>query len=254
MSLLIGNRSRQIRSLFNTRCPPILSTLSRYRRYCGNQSLLFDANGARSHQSSVRKPLVGGGRQEIIGMSIINSKIIHRGQRDQINDPTTCGYCTAPVKAQNQQDARSYVDLAFSFDRVIHASWDGHAAARVCTADVSSSGEALVISWGEDHDDSSVYRYPLVWLRDNCRCPSCFNLDAKSKMTRILDLDLDVLVKAVTSAEDGAKVRYIELTDNRSGMTFDFVFEVDLKPFSLEDNTKWMSDICSGDNCSGSKP
>ncbi len=36
--------------------------------------------------------------------------------------------------------------------------------------------------------DKSSFRVSLKWLRDNCRCPSCYNTVASERRLTVLDL------------------------------------------------------------------
>ncbi len=44
---------------------------------------------------------------------------------------------------------------------------------------INESVNRLVVKWQDDNNLSD--EYPLTWLRDNCQCPSCFDLSSQSR-------------------------------------------------------------------------
>ncbi|KAK3875066.1 hypothetical protein Pcinc_020052 [Petrolisthes cinctipes] len=54
-------------------------------------------------------------------------------------------------------------------------------------------------------DDTSS-RYPYVWLRENCQCPSCFNSDAVARLFLTDDLDLHVHPKDIQVCDGNLEV------------------------------------------------
>ncbi|XP_070557980.1 gamma-butyrobetaine dioxygenase-like [Ptychodera flava] len=69
----------------------------------------------------------------------------------------------------------------------------------------------LLLEW----NDGTVSRYPFVWLRDNCRCMSCWHHDAYGRISLIEDLDVDIKPTGVTLSDGGVKV-YIHWPDNHT--------------------------------------
>ena len=59
-------------------------------------------------------------------------------------------------------------------------------------------GRTLVLRW-TDGDES---RYPHCWLRDNCRCTTCFDQATQRRTVAFHDLDLDATLV-------DARVQYI---------------------------------------------
>ncbi|KAK4326521.1 hypothetical protein Pmani_002969 [Petrolisthes manimaculis] len=54
-------------------------------------------------------------------------------------------------------------------------------------------------------DDTSS-KYPYVWLRENCQCPSCFNSDAVARLFLTDDLDLHVRPKDIQVCDGSLEV------------------------------------------------
>ncbi|XP_070566929.1 gamma-butyrobetaine dioxygenase-like [Ptychodera flava] len=60
----------------------------------------------------------------------------------------------------------------------------------------------VLLEW----NDGTTSRYPFVWLRDNCRCPSCWHHDARGRIILMENLDVDIEPIGVAMSEDGSKV------------------------------------------------
>ena len=62
--------------------------------------------------------------------------------------------------------------------------------------------KCLKITWS--NSDSQTYPYP--WLRDNCRCDSCYSHATQSRTTCLLDLDVEAMPQDVTLSSNGNKL------------------------------------------------
>ena len=60
----------------------------------------------------------------------------------------------------------------------------------------------LNVTWS--NNDSQMYPYP--WLRDNCRCNSCYSHSTYSRTTCFLDLDVEAVPRGVTLSSDGNRL------------------------------------------------
>lgn len=58
----------------------------------------------------------------------------------------------------------------------------------ISALDVRESG-CVDVTWSDSREATS---YPRVWLRDNCRCPACYNMSSQSRTLLMRDLVLDV--------------------------------------------------------------
>ena len=58
-------------------------------------------------------------------------------------------------------------------------------------------------AWIEDRmvcfksDDQKVVKYPGVWIRDNCRCPKCYDPSSEQRTILMKDFDPEVIPKEV---------------------------------------------------------
>ena len=59
--------------------------------------------------------------------------------------------------------------------------------------------KCLKITW--NNGDSQTYPYP--WLRDNCRCDSCYSHSTYSRTACFLDLDVEAVPQDVALSSDG---------------------------------------------------
>ncbi|XP_071941809.1 gamma-butyrobetaine dioxygenase-like [Antedon mediterranea] len=55
----------------------------------------------------------------------------------------------------------------------------------------SDDGHSVTVLW----DDGHKMKYPYIWLRDNCRCASCYDSPVATRKFLINDLDLDAKFK-----------------------------------------------------------
>ena len=62
--------------------------------------------------------------------------------------------------------------------------------------------KCLKITWS--NSDSQMYPYP--WLRDNCRCDSCYSHSTYSRTTCLLDLDVEAVPQDMTLSSNGYKL------------------------------------------------
>ena len=63
----------------------------------------------------------------------------------------------------------------------------------------NDSDKCLKVTWS--NNDSQTYPYP--WLRDNCRCDSCYSHSTYSRTACFLDLDVEAVPQDVTLSSDG---------------------------------------------------
>ncbi|KAM8807403.1 gamma-butyrobetaine dioxygenase [Eudromia elegans] len=68
-------------------------------------------------------------------------------------------------------------------------------------AEAADGGRELRVRWA----DGSESRFPCVWLRDNCRCPSCFLPSAQARSLPLEQLDVEVVAHRV-ALEPGNKL------------------------------------------------
>ena len=58
------------------------------------------------------------------------------------------------------------------------------------------------VAWAEDDSQDALAYFPCVWLRDNCQCPECYNLDAKARSLRMKNLDVKIEPVSINSTAD----------------------------------------------------
>lgn len=70
------------------------------------------------------------------------------------------------------------------------------------------------------------FEFPLVWLRDNCRCSECFHPGSHSRILNWELFDVDgVEVKECAVADDGSQVQIVWSDGHRSGFTGEWLVE-----------------------------
>uniref|UniRef100_A0A1Y1LF55 TauD/TfdA-like domain-containing protein n=1 Tax=Photinus pyralis TaxID=7054 RepID=A0A1Y1LF55_PHOPY len=63
---------------------------------------------------------------------------------------------------------------------------------------VSENQENLIVDVGKGKEV-----FPLVWLRDNCRCPSCFHKSSTSRIINWVDFNVSPKATSVQTTSDG---------------------------------------------------
>lgn len=79
---------------------------------------------------------------------------------------------------------QGFWNMLSSTSRVLRANFS---LLKRCLWTVESRGEDLVLR----EDDRPELRYPHVWLRDNCQCPTCFHQATNSRVINIEQFDFD---------------------------------------------------------------
>ena len=90
----------------------------------------------------------------------------------------------------------------------------------------------LDVTW----TDGTTHRYPFVYLRDNCTCPSCFHRSSQQRIfDAVSDLDNKITSKSVCIEDSGGKLK-IHWPDNHvSEFGFDWLFERSLPTSDTEE-------------------
>ena len=65
-------------------------------------------------------------------------------------------------------------------------------------------------------DPPSQFRYPTVWLRDNCRCPSCFHPVSRNRTILMRNLDLNARPRKCELDNNGEQVDKREQCNSNS--------------------------------------
>ncbi|XP_070533620.1 gamma-butyrobetaine dioxygenase-like [Ptychodera flava] len=77
--------------------------------------------------------------------------------------------------------------------------------------------------------DGSENRYPYIWLRDNCFCPSCFLAGTKQRLITMNHLDVNVTPDSISLSKDGELLTLIwpdgHRTEFKSGFLKGILFE-----------------------------
>lgn len=70
-------------------------------------------------------------------------------------------------------------------------------------ADVTVRDRFVHLSLKNIRTEDLSYKFPLIWLRDNCQCPECFHADSQSRVIKNWEnFKFDVSLKsAVVSCE-----------------------------------------------------
>ena len=79
----------------------------------------------------------------------------------------------------------------------------GANSAKIIRKDTKKS---LQITW---HDSDMPQSYPYVWLRDFCRCTTCFHPTALQRMKDLSDWDIDVVPVEIELAEENNSLKIV---------------------------------------------
>lgn len=66
-------------------------------------------------------------------------------------------------------------------------------------ANVSVQGRFVCLELlnNENEGNKTLYKYPSIWLRDNCQCPKCYHGDSKSRVINWQDMKYDLEPKTI---------------------------------------------------------
>ena len=97
---------------------------------------------------------------------------------------------------------------------------------------------SIKIAW----EDGMESEYANIFLRDQCRCPLCYNSNSNSRLLEPYNLSLDISpIKTVTDAVN--RSLHISWSDgHESTYSFDFLKNVNLQS-RLDDDVRYMNPI-----------
>lgn len=82
--------------------------------------------------------------------------------------------------------------------------------------DISKTDEIVTLKI-----QNEIYKYPFVWLRDNCRCVDCFHTTAKSRIIDWRKFDLNIQPKLFEETSNSIKITWDD--GHQSEYTFDWL-------------------------------
>ncbi|XP_064115629.1 gamma-butyrobetaine dioxygenase-like [Macrobrachium nipponense] len=96
-------------------------------------------------------------------------------------------------------------------------------------------------------------KYPYIWLRDNCQCPSCFCPSSASRRVLLRDLDPSIVPVSFTTSEDSGDLEILWSDGHRGLYMSDWLRERSFSEDTRErrrlirspPRTLWGSDILS---------
>ncbi|GJQ68900.1 hypothetical protein Trydic_g6091 [Trypoxylus dichotomus] len=101
-------------------------------------------------------------------------------------------------------------------------------------AKVSEDNENL-----EVQNNKITDKFPLVWLRDNCKCENCFHKSSQSRIINWKEFDIDVKVKSVEAKdEDNITINWHD--DHKSVYSLDWL---EKRSFSKVHQEKFLNEI-----------
>ncbi|XP_063951607.1 gamma-butyrobetaine dioxygenase-like [Lytechinus pictus] len=68
------------------------------------------------------------------------------------------------------------------------SSWEAYADIGIEEIELAPSMDRLCVTWKSTSSSSST-SFPLIWLRDNCRCPQCFDTTSFNRIISIKNMD-----------------------------------------------------------------
>nr|XP_022904847.1 gamma-butyrobetaine dioxygenase-like [Onthophagus taurus] len=102
-------------------------------------------------------------------------------------------------------------------------------------AKVSSDQESLVVNY-----DNKIDHFPLVWLRDNCRCNTCFHGPSQSRIINWNEFDVNVKVRSLQAKDENQKVEINWSDNHKSIYSFDWLKS---RSFSKEDQEFYLKNL-----------
>lgn len=75
----------------------------------------------------------------------------------------------------------------------------------------------------KDKRKNTIYKFPTVWLRDNCQCPKCYHPDTQSRSSLVKNLDPFISFDKIASEGDGVQISWHD--NHKSPYSFDWLRE-----------------------------
>ncbi|XP_031551001.1 uncharacterized protein LOC116288368 [Actinia tenebrosa] len=95
----------------------------------------------------------------------------------------------------------------------------------------------LEVKW----TDGSFNRYPFVYLRENCRCPSCYHESSMQRFLHMKNLNLDSASSKMSIKENGGKIEVMWQDNHISVYDCDWLFQERIaKKTSQQQNTDFL--------------
>lgn len=90
---------------------------------------------------------------------------------------------------------------------------EGKVSARIQKTNLLNDEWMLEVQW----EDGFRSKYPYIWLRDNCQCPSCFHPTSCSRRVLIGDLDVSIVPVSFSASKDSGDLE-IFWSDGHKGL------------------------------------
>ncbi|XP_063963116.1 gamma-butyrobetaine dioxygenase-like [Lytechinus pictus] len=118
---------------------------------------------------------------------------------------------------------RSY-STAYATESITYpSSWKAYSDVEIKRIELASSNDRLYITWNDNNSTtsssssspslSSSSSFPLIWLRDNCRCPECFNATTLSRIAPFRNINDNSIKPNAVSLYDDLKSVSINWSD-----------------------------------------
>lgn len=116
---------------------------------------------------------------------------------------------------QFHSSSRSYSNVFDTESITYPSTWKAYSDIEIKRIELAPSNDRVNVTWNDNKltstssspssSSSSPSSFPLIWLRDNCRCPQCFNPDAKSRQVPFKNLDANSVRLNTVSLDDDFK-------------------------------------------------
>ncbi|XP_063962976.1 gamma-butyrobetaine dioxygenase-like [Lytechinus pictus] len=110
-----------------------------------------------------------------------------------------------PVRSLTRSYSTAYATESITYP----SSWKAYSDVEIKRIELASSNDRLCITWNDSNSTtsssslSSSSSFPLIWLRDNCRCPECFSATTLSRIAPFRNInDNSIKVNTVSLADD----------------------------------------------------
>ncbi|XP_055594983.1 gamma-butyrobetaine dioxygenase-like isoform X3 [Uranotaenia lowii] len=121
-----------------------------------------------------------------------------------------------------------------------HRSSEVHTVPRIRAAYQSQCSEHNHKMVVVEISDGSRYEYPLVWLRDNCQCESCYHAGSNSRILDWEHFDVEHLqLKSCAESDHGNKIKLVWSDGHKSQFGIDWLVE---RNFSEENRQDYLKE------------
>ncbi len=127
--------------------------------------------------------------RRLFGIENENGLVLRHGYKNASVSATACA--STQLKSSLYLNSRHFIQKTNSQNRQKFSDFQRPTVAvhspQATAVEYNRDAGTIEIVWDQKDSDS----FPILWLRDNCQCPQCFNESAMSRRLLMRDLDPD---------------------------------------------------------------